>query len=245
MQARVVVKTSRSSGGLAAPSRGVGRRWGVAARAGEGDVDRRMLLASLVLLPAALRSSPAGAAAEAAGPPKMRLLDTVTPMSAISDKDYGKKRIQYPDFVATQSGLQYKDFRDGAGEGAKAGDTIVMDWDGYTIGYYGRPFEARNKPKGSSFTGENKDFIRFVLGDGSMIPAVEEAILGMRAGGIRRIIVPEELGYPSAPGSDWRGVGPKPSTFAGDRALGFVLENRGMIDKTLLIDVEVMKILRK
>lgn len=23
-------------------------------------------------------------------------------------------------------------------------------------GYYGRPFEARNKPKGSSFTGDNK-----------------------------------------------------------------------------------------
>lgn len=25
------------------------------------------------------------------------------------------------------------------------GDTCVVDWDGYTIGYYGRPFEARNK----------------------------------------------------------------------------------------------------
>ena len=24
-------------------------------------------------------------------------------------------------------------------------DTVVIDWDGYTIGYYGRPFEARNK----------------------------------------------------------------------------------------------------
>lgn len=26
-----------------------------------------------------------------------------------------------------------------------------MDWDGYTIGYYGRIFEARNKTKGGSF----------------------------------------------------------------------------------------------
>jgi hypothetical protein len=25
------------------------------------------------------------------------------------------------------------------------GDEVVVDWDGYTIGYYGRPFEARNK----------------------------------------------------------------------------------------------------
>jgi hypothetical protein len=23
----------------------------------------------------------------------------------------------------------------------------VLDWDGYTIGYYGRPFEARNKAR--------------------------------------------------------------------------------------------------
>lgn len=26
-----------------------------------------------------------------------------------------------------------------------------VDWDGYTIGYYGRIFEARNKTKGGSF----------------------------------------------------------------------------------------------
>jgi hypothetical protein len=26
----------------------------------------------------------------------------------------------------------------------------------HPTGYYGRPFEARNKPKGSSFTGDNK-----------------------------------------------------------------------------------------
>jgi len=26
-----------------------------------------------------------------------------------------------------------------------------VDWDGYTIGYYGRIFEARNKAKGGSF----------------------------------------------------------------------------------------------
>jgi hypothetical protein len=29
--------------------------------------------------------------------------------------------------------------------------SIQVDWDGYTIGYYGRIFEARNKTKGGSF----------------------------------------------------------------------------------------------
>jgi hypothetical protein len=46
----------------------------------------------------------------------------------------------------------------------------------------GRPFEARNKPKGSSFTGDDKDFLRFRLGQGLVIPAWEEAIASMKVG---------------------------------------------------------------
>ena len=64
----------------------------------------------------------------------------------------------------------------------------------------------------------------------------------VQVGGIRRIIVPEELGYPDY---DWRKRGPKPSTFAGERALGFVLENRGMIDKTLMFDIDLRNIIRQ
>ncbi|EFJ42060.1 hypothetical protein VOLCADRAFT_97970 [Volvox carteri f. nagariensis] len=142
------------------------------------------------------------------------------PMDALKGKDYGKPRMTYKDYTTTSSGLQFQV--------------------GYTIGYYGRPFEARNKPKGSSFTGDNKDFFRFVLGDGKVIPAFEEAVASMRPGGIRRIIVPVELGYPE---NDWRRLGPKPTTFAGDRALDFVLANKGMIDKTLLFDVELVRVL--
>ena len=58
-------------------------------------------------------------------------------------KDYGKSTIIYPDFTQTASGLQYKDVVEapaGAAtyDGASSG-TAVIDWDGYTIGYYGRP----------------------------------------------------------------------------------------------------------
>jgi FKBP-type peptidyl-prolyl cis-trans isomerase len=38
------------------------------------------------------------------------------------------------------------------------------------------------QPKGSSFSGDNKEYIRFVLGEGNMIPAVEEALRGMKVG---------------------------------------------------------------
>lgn len=160
-------------------------------------------------------------------------------------KDYGKKEVLYPDFERTASGLQFKDMVEGTGEtfAGDSGKTAVIDWDGYTIGYYGRPFEARNKSKGGAFTGETKDFFRFKADDADVIGAFREAIVGMKVGGIRRIIVPpnnEQLGYPDR---NWRSKKPQPNNFSGDRALGFVLENQGMIDKTLLFDIELIKIL--
>ncbi|KXZ51335.1 hypothetical protein GPECTOR_13g822 [Gonium pectorale] len=196
---------------------------------------REMLLGAAMLLPAAgllVGVSPAEAADA--------VISKYEPMDALKGKDYGKPRMTYKDYTTTPSGLQYQDLKVGEGDLPQPGDTVVIDWDGYTIGYYGRPFEARNKPKGSSFTGDNKDFYRFVLGEGKVIPAFEEAVASMKPGGIRRIIVPVELGYPET--GDWRRLGPKPSTFAGDRALDFVLANKGMIDKTLLFDVELVRV---
>lgn len=163
------------------------------------------------------------------------------PMDALKGKDYGKPRMRFGDFNQTETGLQYKELREGSGEPAQPGDTVVLDWAGYTIGYYGRPFEARNKPKGSSFSGD-KDFVRYQLGSGQLIPGVEEAVAQMRPGAIWRLIVPVELGYPD---NDWHKQGPAPSTFAGQRALDFVLQNKGMIDKTLLFDVELVRVVPK
>ncbi|MCL7036365.1 hypothetical protein MKW94_027831 [Papaver nudicaule] len=160
-------------------------------------------------------------------------------MPALRGKDYGKSKMNYPDYVQTESGLQYKDLRPGNGPTAKMGDAVVVDWDGYTIGYYGRIFEARNKTKGGSFEGDEKEFFKFKVGSQQVIPAFEEAILGMAPGGVRRIIVPPELGYPN---NDYNSKGPQPTTFSGQRALDFVLKNQGLIDKTLLFDIELLKI---
>eukprot|EP00740_Mantoniella_antarctica_P003625 CAMPEP_0181365678 /NCGR_PEP_ID=MMETSP1106-20121128/10221_1 /TAXON_ID=81844 /ORGANISM="Mantoniella antarctica, Strain SL-175" /LENGTH=263 /DNA_ID=CAMNT_0023480821 /DNA_START=45 /DNA_END=836 /DNA_ORIENTATION=- len=163
-------------------------------------------------------------------------------MSSLAGKDYGKSRYNYPDFVQTKSGLQYKDMVQGTGAEFTAGKKAVIDWDGYTLGYYGRPFEARNKSKGGAFTGDDKEFIRFTVDDAKIIPAFREAIVGMKVGAIRRVIVAggSDMGYP--PGRKWKQAGPQPSNFSGQRALGFVLENEGMIDKTLLFDIELIRI---
>eukprot|EP00798_Chlamydomonas_sp_ICE-L_P018271 gene18271-24724_t len=185
-------------------------------------VDRRQLLALTPLL-LALSASPA-LAEEATRAD----LNTVQPMTSLQGKDYGKSRMRYSDYVETASGLQYKDIREGSGDTPTTGQQVVVDWDGYTIGYYGRPFEARNK-----------EYLRFNLGSSAVIPAFEEAILSMKVGGVRRIIVPVELSYLD---NSFKKQGPKPSTWAGERALDFVLSNQGMIDKTLLFDIELIRI---
>ncbi|KAF8390752.1 hypothetical protein HHK36_025279 [Tetracentron sinense] len=161
-------------------------------------------------------------------------------MPALRGKDYGKTKMRYPDYTETESGLQYKDLRVGLGPTPKMGETVVVDWDGYTIGYYGRIFEARNKTKGGSFEGDDKDYFKFRIGTQQVIPAFEEAVSGMALGGIRRIIVPPELGYPE---NDFNKSGPRPTTFSGQRALDFVLRNQGLIDKTLLFDIELLNII--
>ena len=46
---------------------------------------------------------------------------------------------------------------------------------------------------------------------------LQEAVTGMRVGGIRRVIVPEELGYPGS----FDTLGPVPTTFSGKRTLDF------------------------
>jgi hypothetical protein len=153
---------------------------------------------------------------------------------------YGKPRITYPDFVPTTSGLQYKDAKVGTGESARVGDRVVLNWEGYTIGFYGRPFEKKNSVKGGAFD-KDQEFYRFVIGKHETIPALEEGLTGMKIGGIRQIVVPPELGYPISDRSH-NTIGPKPSTFSGQRALDFVLFNEGMLDKTLLFNVELRRI---
>ncbi|KAL6186238.1 hypothetical protein ACLB2K_042359 [Fragaria x ananassa] len=192
-------------------------------------VDRRkMLLSSIGVVAAAFCNKEAALASQFADMPALR------------GKDYGKSKMSYPDYTETESGLQYKDLRAGNGPKPKVGDTVVVDWDGYTIGYYGRIFETRNKTKGGSFEGDDKAFFKFRVGSQEVIPAFEEAITGMSLGGVRRIIVPPELGYPD---NDYNKSGPKPTTFSGQRALDFVLGNQGLIDKTLLFDIELIKII--
>jgi FKBP-type peptidyl-prolyl cis-trans isomerase len=58
----------------------------------------------------------------------------IVKMPGLQGKDYGKTTTKYPDFTATESGVQYKDVKVGSGETPQKGDRVVYDWEGYTIG---------------------------------------------------------------------------------------------------------------
>ncbi len=92
------------------------------------------------------------------------------------------------DTITTSSGLRYIDHEAGAGEKAKAGDSVVVHYTGwlYNDGEKGNKFDSsrdRNQP------------FSFPLGAGRVIGGWDEGVAGMRPGGKRTLIIPPALGY--------------------------------------------------
>jgi len=149
---------------------------------------------------------------------------------------------QYEDFTKAPEGWSYRDVNLGKGESPSVGDRVVYEWSGYTIGYFGRPFEAKGGPQGGAFD-KSQDYSRTVLGKGEIVKGLELAMQSMQVGGIRQVIVPYgDLGYPSTKDDATHDkIGPKPTTFSGERALNFVLDNP-RVDRTLLFNVKLIRV---
>ncbi|KAL3802099.1 hypothetical protein HJC23_010855 [Cyclotella cryptica] len=160
------------------------------------------------------------------------------------DNMYAPKFVQtYEDFTTTSEGWSYKDVKVGSDVGGgelRDGDRVVFDWSGYTIGYFGRPFEAKGGPQGGAFD-KDINYFRATLGSKQLIPGLECALRTMKPGGVRQVIIPfGPLSYP-ADDKNHDLVGPKPTTFSGMRALNFVLENP-RVDRTLLFNVKLIRV---
>ena len=170
---------------------------------------------------------------------------SLLPRSAVAEVEPPKFIQEYPDFTTSSEGWSYKVVTPGkTGDAAAAavGDRVVFEWSGYTIGYYGRPFQAKGGPQGGAFDKE-LDYERTVIGSGKMVKGLECALVGTTPGEILQIVVPydeRKLSYPDDDLDHVR-VGPKPSTFSGQRALNFVLQNP-RVDRTLLFNVKVVRI---
>eukprot|EP00793_Prasinoderma_coloniale_P000799 PRCOL_00003949-RA len=153
----------------------------------------------------------------------------------------------YTPMPGFETGALYRELRIGEGDAPSVGDKVCCDWAMYTF-YLSHVVSARGLTKGGAFEGDDVDatFLRFTLGDGSMIGAVEGALLsGMRVGGVRRVIIfPGAASYPGMlpndKGRNWSQLGPAPETLSGRRSLDFVAKNTANVDKSLLMDIELL-----
>lgn len=88
--------------------------------------------------------------------------------------------------VTTPSGLQYVDLAIGSGREAHAGETAIVHYTGTLTD--GKKFDS-SKDRNSPFS--------FRLGAGQVIKGWDEGVEGMKIGGIRKLVIPPQLGYGS------------------------------------------------
>ena len=109
--------------------------------------------------------------------------------------------------VTMDSGLEYIDVTVGEGAEANAGQTVSVHYTGWLVN--GSKFDS-SVDRGQPF--------EFPLGAGSVIKGWDEGVAGMKIGGVRKLIIPADMGYGS------RGAGPIPP----DSTLIFEVELPGI-----------------
>lgn len=90
------------------------------------------------------------------------------------------------ELITTLTGLQYQDLTVGTGVEAKTGNSV-------TVHYVGT---LEDGTKFDSSRDRNEPF-ELTLGAGGVIQGWEEGLIGMRVGGIRKLVIPPDLGYGS------------------------------------------------
>lgn len=98
-----------------------------------------------------------------------------------------------PDYqTVTVNEIAIEDIANGAGERAVPGSRVGIT---YRAWYYD-PKRIGNK--GWEITGQGKGQgvpSKFQIGKGQVIQGIDKGVIGMRTGGIRRIIIPDRLAY--------------------------------------------------
>ena len=88
--------------------------------------------------------------------------------------------------VTAASGLQYVDLVVGSGREAHAGETAIVHYTGKLAD--GTKFDSSK---------DRNDPFSFRLGAGHVIKGWDEGVEGMKIGGIRKLVIPPQLGYGS------------------------------------------------
>lgn len=108
---------------------------------------------------------------------------------------------QWPDAITTESGLKYVVEAEGAGDTPKSGDMVKVHYTGKLLN--GTKFDS-SVDRGTP--------IDFPVGQGSVIKGWDEALLSMKKGEKRVLIIPANLGY----GPSGRGPIPPNATMVFD-----------------------------
>jgi peptidylprolyl isomerase len=135
-------------------------------------------ITSAVLLSAL--SAPAPARAEEAKP-NAKAKEKAKDTTDAKDKAKEKK------MTKTDSGLEYRDTKEGDGAKPEKGQTCVMHYTGWLWedGKKGEEFD-------SSIGGEP---LPFQIGQKQVIAGWDEGVLSMKVGGKRELLIPSKLGY--------------------------------------------------
>ncbi|GMH40179.1 hypothetical protein BSKO_08083 [Bryopsis sp. KO-2023] len=142
------------------------------------------------------------------------------------------------ELVTLPSGIQYREMLAGTGREAQIGSICTVSYIVYRLssGAYFK-YSSGGTPvylfsMGYGFEGKDDvgSTYKFRLGDrGSLPAAATPAVVDMKEGGRRRILIPPQLGWVSDK------VGPRPDNFGGTRRLV------GHRDEPLLLEIELFK----
>jgi hypothetical protein len=139
-------------------------------------------------------------------------------------------------FVTLQNGVQVKDFRISLTPDAPTvgpGSRVSFQCTGRLLNLNGVIFYST---KNTNVDGFGPEPLTVTLGKNELLPGLEAGMIGMKKGGIRRIIVPADLAYSKFPDLE-----PKPTSALDQRALDSVVKNPRR-DATILFDVSVERV---
>jgi hypothetical protein len=159
------------------------------------------------------------------------------PASARKTEEFIKIGTQTParegeaEFIQLPNGVKIKDYRIGTGDDSvKENSQVMIQATGRLLNFNGFVFYStkNNNPDGFGAVP-----LTINLGKGEALPGLEAGLVGMKKGGIRRILIPAELAY-----SKSRNLEPRPMSSNDQRALDSVVKNPNM-DATVLFDVSL------
>jgi peptidylprolyl isomerase len=84
--------------------------------------------------------------------------------------------------------LRYIDLKVGTGPAVKSGDTLTVNYSGWLAN--GTEFDSSIDPKF-----QHVQTFSVTIGQGQVIAGWDQGLIGMKAGGSRRLIIPPDMGY--------------------------------------------------